>query len=133
MSLGNHVFMDVINFVDEDILHCSQWFEAVMNDAIAMTTMKNMFSKMIMLDVGTINEGFTSVILLNESHITAHSYTRKGILAVDVFTCGQTNPSAVLAYIRNRILDRYPNVIISNFANHRRFITNEYSFNQRYE
>jgi S-adenosylmethionine decarboxylase len=133
MSLGNHVFMDVINFFDEDIVHCSQWFGGVMNDAISMTTMQNMFSKMIILDKGTELEGFTSVILLNESHVTAHAYTKKGILAIDVFTCGGTNPSAVLAYIRNRIIERYPNVLITNFANHRRFILDYHSFNQSYE
>lgn len=32
--------------------------------------------------------GFTSVLLLDESHMTAHCYTTLGLLAIDVFSCG---------------------------------------------
>jgi S-adenosylmethionine decarboxylase len=131
-SIGNHVFLDIIGFVDYDVQAVAQWFEQLMNKAIAQTHMKNMFSKMIVLDEGTENEGFTSVILLNESHLTAHAYTRRGLLAIDLFTCGDTNPSAVVAYLRNEIVRFYPEVRITNFSNNKRFKTSEY-FNHDYE
>jgi S-adenosylmethionine/arginine decarboxylase-like enzyme len=65
-----------------------------MKESIKQTIMKPMFEKMVILKDDT-EEGFTSVILLDESHITAHSYTQRGLLALDVFTCGQTNPEVV--------------------------------------
>eukprot|EP00927_Polykrikos_kofoidii_P052355 TRINITY_DN4614_c0_g1_i2.p1 TRINITY_DN4614_c0_g1~~TRINITY_DN4614_c0_g1_i2.p1 ORF type:complete len:782 (+),score=59.00 TRINITY_DN4614_c0_g1_i2:309-2348(+) len=37
--------------------------------------------------------GFASVVLLDESHLSAHCYTEDGLLAIDAFTCGQ-NPSS---------------------------------------
>ena len=125
-ALGNHVFLDIVGFVDDDARTCSVWFEQLMNNAIARTSMKNIFSKMIVLDLGTENEGFTSCILLNESHLTAHAYTKRGLLAIDCFTCGETNPSAVVAFIRNEILKYYPNVKITNFSNNKRFKSFEY-------
>ena len=47
--------------------------------------------------------GFTAVVLLDESHISAHCYADTGQIAMDVFTCGTTDPRDVLAYIRQRI------------------------------
>lgn len=44
--------------------------------------------------------GFTAAILLDESHCTAHSYADEGMIALDIFTCGNTSPHDVLRYIR---------------------------------
>ena len=47
--------------------------------------------------------GFTCVVLLDESHCSAHTYADKGLVAMDVFTCGSTNPRDVLRYIQEEI------------------------------
>lgn len=47
--------------------------------------------------------GFTAVILLDESHCSAHTYADLGLVALDVFTCGDTEPMDVLRYIREEI------------------------------
>ena len=47
--------------------------------------------------------GFTAAIVLDESHCTAHSYADLGLIAMDVFTCGGTDPRDVLARIRRRV------------------------------
>jgi len=36
--------------------------------------------------------GFACVIMLDESHCSAHSYADEGLLAFDFFTCGQSDP-----------------------------------------
>ena len=36
--------------------------------------------------------GFAAVVLIDESHVTAHCYSERGILAIDVFTCGKHDP-----------------------------------------
>lgn len=41
-------------------------------------------------DGATSPPGFASVVLLDESHLSAHCYSDEGLLAVDVFTCGKT-------------------------------------------
>jgi S-adenosylmethionine decarboxylase len=66
-------------------------------------------------------EGFTSVILLDESHITCHSYTKKGLLALDVFTCGQTDPEIISNYIKDKLELKYPNIKCTSSNVHRRF------------
>ena len=47
--------------------------------------------------------GFTAVVLLDESHISAHCYADTGQIALDVFTCGSTEPRDVLDYIREEL------------------------------
>jgi len=43
--------------------------------------------------------GFTAMVLLDESHCSVHSYADLGLIALDVFTCGKTNPHDVLHYM----------------------------------
>ena len=47
--------------------------------------------------------GFTAAILLDESHCTAHSYSEDGLMALDIFTCGSTDPNDVLRYLLKEI------------------------------
>ena len=47
--------------------------------------------------------GFTAIVLLDESHCSAHTYADLGLIALDIFTCGDTDPMEVLKYIRAKI------------------------------
>ena len=47
--------------------------------------------------------GFTAVVVLDESHCSCHTYADLGLVALDVFTCGRTDPQDVLHYIREEI------------------------------
>lgn len=43
------------------------------------------------------------MVLLDESHCSAHSYADLGLIALDVFTCGNTNPHDVLQYMQEEL------------------------------
>ncbi len=47
--------------------------------------------------------GFTAVVVLDESHCSAHTYADLGLIAIDIFTCGFTNPRDVLTYLQEEI------------------------------
>jgi S-adenosylmethionine decarboxylase len=47
--------------------------------------------------------GFTAMVLLDESHCSAHSYADLGLIAMDVFTCGDTDPHDVFESIRQEL------------------------------
>lgn len=47
--------------------------------------------------------GFTAVVVLDESHCSVHTYADQNMLALDLFTCGNTNPRDVLRYIQEEI------------------------------
>ncbi len=47
--------------------------------------------------------GFTAIVMLDESHCSAHCYADLGLMAMDVFTCGKTDPRDVLRYISEEL------------------------------
>ena len=47
--------------------------------------------------------GFAAVVMLDESHCSAHTYADAGLMALDIFTCGKTDPAVVLRYIREEL------------------------------
>lgn len=47
--------------------------------------------------------GFTAMVLLDESHCSAHCYADMGLIALDIFTCGRTDPNDILKYIREEV------------------------------
>ncbi|HOD51697.1 MAG TPA: adenosylmethionine decarboxylase [Candidatus Hydrogenedentes bacterium] len=47
--------------------------------------------------------GFAAVVMLDESHCSAHSYADLGLIAMDVFTCGKTNPRDVFFYLQEEL------------------------------
>lgn len=49
-------------------------------------------------------EGFTGVVLLSESHAAIHTYPEAGYAALDVFSCGQADPRAIIDTMA-RVLD----------------------------
>jgi S-adenosylmethionine decarboxylase len=118
---GTHVFIDVINFYDNDLLQCCKFIFDLMKRGIGLTNMKIMHKRMVMLDKDT-EEGFTSVLLLDESHITAHSYTKKGLLAIDIFTCGKSNPNKIGRFILKELKKKYPQIECVNYQIHNRFL-----------
>lgn len=47
--------------------------------------------------------GFAAAILLDESHCSAHSYADLGMVALDFFTCGDTDPMRILEYLQTQV------------------------------
>ena len=47
--------------------------------------------------------GCTAIVMLDESHCSAHTYADLGLIAFDIFTCGETDPKHVWQGIRNAL------------------------------
>lgn len=47
--------------------------------------------------------GFTAMVLLDESHCSAHCYADLRLIALDIFTCGRTDPNDILKFIREEV------------------------------
>ena len=45
-------------------------------------------------------EGYSIIILLAESHISAHTWPEHRGVMIDIFTCGETVPERAIAYLR---------------------------------
>jgi S-adenosylmethionine decarboxylase len=49
--------------------------------------------------------GFTCFVLLDESHLSAHSYADEGMIALDIFTCGDTDPREIWTMLSRYICE----------------------------
>ena len=47
--------------------------------------------------------GCTAIVMLDESHCSVHTYADLGMLAMDVFTCGETDPMEVWEFVREKL------------------------------
>lgn len=47
--------------------------------------------------------GFTIFFCLDESHCSVHSYTNRGLLSFDCYTCGKTNPVIIINEIKKKL------------------------------
>lgn len=47
--------------------------------------------------------GCTAIVMLDESHCSVHTYADLGLIAMDVFTCGTTDPRQIWENLRSRL------------------------------
>ena len=101
MEKGRHLLVDCYN-VPHDVC---------LNDQLVLEAMARGATKAGATVISQVRyhfghnspPGFTAFVLLDESHCSAHCYADLGILALDVFTCGSTDPADVLRYIREMV------------------------------
>jgi len=120
---GNHVFSDLIWNVKENINNVvfSYAIFDIMKKSLKNTTMKNVHEKLVVFDGSDSPPGFTSVILIDESHITSHCYSDRGMLAIDIFTCGETQVDPIMDYIVTEVKKIYPSLECIYQKTHKRF------------
>ena len=58
-------------------------------------------------------QGFTSVALLSESHMSFHTFPERGVVSFDFFTCGKISPRVALNVLKKEI--DHKRVIVNNF------------------
>ena len=106
---GAHVFLDYVNafFRGQDDY---QWLFSTMREAVAQSSATEVHAHLAPFDGSTSPPGFAAVVLIDESHITAHCYADRGLLAVDCFTCGDTDPELIATYLDEQLTKRFPNL-----------------------
>ena len=105
---GSHVLLDFVGF-RLPAAESGEWMLQTMRDAVTSHGVREVHSKLVVLgERGESPPGFTAVVLIDESHVTAHCYSEEGQLAVDVFTCGVHDPRPLAANIRRHIEQRAP-------------------------
>jgi S-adenosylmethionine decarboxylase len=100
LEKGKHLLIDCRNVPQETCLNDGQMLQAMATAAKAGAHVISQFRYRFGHDSPP---GFTAVVVLDESHCSAHTYADLGLVALDVFTCGGTDPNQVLAYLQEDI------------------------------
>jgi S-adenosylmethionine decarboxylase len=86
--LGHHVFAD-LHGVKPELLSDAKAIEDLLTCAALAAGATPIFGKFHRFGEGY---GITGVLLLQESHISIHTWPEHGFAAVDAFMCGACNP-----------------------------------------
>ena len=56
-------------------------------------------------------QGVSGVVIISESHLTIHSFPEHGYASVDVYTCGDLDPTIAADYIAKALNSQHSEVI----------------------
>ena len=106
---GKHVYIDYIGYQYDGSNNGEKILEIMIQSASVANT-RPVFSHVEEFDGQRSPPGFAAVVLLDESHITAHCYYEKGWLAFDAFTCGDGNPDIIADFITKNLKMNMPDL-----------------------
>lgn len=108
---GFHILFDYTGFDTVPARELSDWIMDCIRDALSTNEIRCVHSHSEVFEDPSVSPpGFAAVCLLDESHVSAHCYSDKGMLAVDVFTCGgrPDKTYAAAEAIHTAIMTRFP-------------------------
>ena len=104
---GTHIFLDYTGFFP-DTENLGGKILSLMEKIIDNSTANRVHSHVEIFDGKTSPPGFAAVVLLDESHFTAHCYSEKGWLSIDCFTCGVTNTNSIIEEMDKALIQISP-------------------------
>ncbi len=101
MSKGTHIILDCFDIPREVCLDDKYLLETAVKavnagGATVINTIRYRFGH-------ESPAGCAVIIMLDESHITLHTYADEGMMAIDVFTCGTTDSRIIMEYLIKEI------------------------------
>jgi S-adenosylmethionine/arginine decarboxylase-like enzyme/uncharacterized protein with PQ loop repeat len=119
---GYHVFFDYNGIFCQDSAELTSWIMKTIEGILVANKVRFVHKHAVVFDGSDSPPGFTSVFLIDESHVSAHSYSELGMLALDIFTCGgrPETTKKVADQIHAAILLRFP-TCLSTVSHARRF------------
>ena len=107
---GKHVYVDYVDFRPQHHLHDGQWMLEILQNAVNTCGIREVHAHVEIFDGDVSPPGFAAVVLIDESHVSAHCYSDRGWLAIDAFTCGDHEPEKILDIIHENLISTSPNI-----------------------
>jgi len=121
---GKHIFLDYTEFFPSSPFDGSRMLE-LMKTAVEQSDAKEVHAHVEIFDGSISPPGFAAVVLLDESHVSAHCYSDRGLLAIDAFTCGGTDPTSIVEDLKQALIDLSPKTVLMQEKSVDRFMLPE--------
>ncbi|CAI8399511.1 MAG: S-adenosylmethionine decarboxylase proenzyme [Candidatus Poseidoniaceae archaeon] len=123
-SRGKHIFLDCTEFFPTSSFDGNDMLE-LMQRAVEKSNAKEVHAHVELFDGSTSPPGFAAVVLLDESHVSAHCYSDRGLLAIDAFTCGGTDPTSIVEELKQALYELSPTTVLMQHKSADRFLLPE--------
>lgn len=110
-SRGSHLLLDYRNYSSTEE-NDGRWMLHLIRECVRESGIREVHSHVEIFDGGLSPPGFAAVVLIDESHVTAHCYSEIGLLAIDVFTCGDHDPDVVAELIHERLISEDASIVL---------------------
>jgi deoxyhypusine synthase len=119
---GRHILVDLSGYVSpgEDE---GEWMLQQIRDAVTASPAREVHYHVETFDGHSTPRGFAAVVLIDESHVTAHCYSEEGLLAIDSFSCGQCDPQSIIDHLLGNLFEVIPTLEICSSEEVARFNT----------
>ena len=108
---GKHVYVDYVGFQPDQSSKDGRWILKTLQKAVKKWGIREVHSHVEIFDGEHSPPGFAAVVLIDESHVSAHCYSDRGWLAIDAFTCGDHDPENIVDIIHESLTLSSPNII----------------------
>ncbi|MAH98664.1 MAG: hypothetical protein CMA12_04875 [Euryarchaeota archaeon] len=105
--VGAHVLIDYVDYAPPSVNEGSLVLE-ILKKGVIDSGVRVVHSHVEEFDGSVSPIGFAAIVLIDESHVTAHCYSERGLLALDVFTCGNHDPDSVANLIHDHLISKIP-------------------------
>ena len=109
-SHGKHVYVDYVYFQPLGQSEDGQWILQILQNAVETCGIREVHAHVEVFDGDVSPPGFAAVVLIDESHVSAHCYSDRGWLAIDAFTCGDHDPEKIVDIIHENLISASPNI-----------------------
>jgi S-adenosylmethionine decarboxylase len=99
---GRHLLLD-LSGAEAGVLRDAAGIERLLSEAAELAGATPLGTRFHHFGAGA---GVTGVVLLQESHISIHTWPEHGFAAVDIFMCGDTRPEDAARYLIARLNPR---------------------------
>ena len=106
-SHGRHIILDYVGYTPQQE-DDGNWILGIMREVIAKSTATEVHSHVTQFDGSTSPLGFAAVVVLDESHLSAHCYSELGWLAIDCFTCGSADTESIVQELTDILQKQIP-------------------------
>lgn len=108
---GSHVYVDCLGYAPP-FPSDGAWILEMMQEAVRLSEVREVHSHVEEFDGSVSPPGFAAMVLIDESHVSAHCYSDKGWLALDSFTCGGTDADGIMDNLLKLIVSKIPSLRI---------------------
>lgn len=116
VKFGEHLIFDAYGCNPEKLGDMELCYD-VINELVNMADMKKMTEPMLIKSEGNLvlggkdPGGFSGFVIIEESHISIHTFVKRGFVTIDLYSCKEFPSEGIVEYLKKTFESKEENVV----------------------